>query len=658
MTVKSGKKNIKLDMKDRWDGPKLKTKDEFRAFAMNVDRFEEYCERCLAVVPEGGQELIPFVLNPIQRYVWRKWIYPKYKAGQPIRLAVLKMRQSGMSTLFEAFTFWCVLGHTHWNARVIAKKREQSELVFQMFKRFYKYLPREDCSGMPEYMVSNMTKGMINFSKPDERVRKYDPLKYSWLMDMDSKVGVDSAEDEYDLGRAGTYQTIHASEVAFWPRLKGSLSALLQCVHERPETGVFLETTANGENEFFDFWNNDAFEGKEIESSWQKLFMPWYWDGKYELEVPDLVHRFLDDYEETLYNRILDDKTLVEIEGAEVSEERIWAKIFWRRKTIRDKFLGDLDLFNQEFPSTQTEAFMSSGSCVWSNQSIQKLDAGVKPPKWVGNFSVSFSRTESTTKRDLVAGSRLLLGLETKMMEHDRGRFKVWEEPQPADQYLITVDVAEGKAIEGISEERSKLDFSVVQILKLVPFPPLEQVAVWHGTIAPHELGYLAAAIGCWYNVGLLSWEVNSIGIALGVSILDHLRYPNVWMRQEVDTLTQHTTMKPGWRTSSRTKPRMVSDGIMFVSEGQLVVHDVGTLNEMKSFCRLGDGKFGASRGHDDRVMSLLQACVIAQDVVDAANRTAKTRQKRVEDISRSGDFKYPWETGKGNTNPYLGEDF
>ena len=70
---------------------------------------------------------------------------------------------------------------------------------------------------------------------------------------------------------------MHLSEFAFWPAPEGKepkkqLAGILQAVPKTMETEVVIESTANGFNEFKEFWD-DEVAGK---NEWKPLFFPWH----------------------------------------------------------------------------------------------------------------------------------------------------------------------------------------------------------------------------------------------------------------------------------------------------------------------------------------------------------------------------------------------
>uniref|UniRef100_A0A6H1ZW41 Putative terminase n=1 Tax=viral metagenome TaxID=1070528 RepID=A0A6H1ZW41_9ZZZZ len=622
----------------------------------NVDLFPEYCKLFMSIVPTRGASQIPFELNPIQSFIFREYMVPRYKSGLPIRLNILKMRQSGVSTLFEGWNWWCGTGHTDWNALVVASDEDQGELVLEMMHNFHDNWP-EGTYGLPKFFIKQKSGGNFWFKKPDERVKKFstDELKSFWWLDLNSKIRVRSAEKKTALGRAGTWQSVHASEVAYWPMLTGALTSLLACCHEEPETSVVLETTANGMNEYYDFWENRHVSKIDVPFNWQNIFIPWYWDSRYESHSFTNQRGFINEEEEILFNRILEDSTFWEEIDPGLTEERIWNKLWWRRYVIQEKAQGDIEFFNQEWPSTPTEAFRSTGLNVFKPAAIARIEKEIKAPEWQGNLSAE------PVDKAVNRWSRSGVSLEKSMHQFEYGRLKVYEKPVQHEAYIVAADVAEGKAIEGANEDNSRHDFSVAQILKVSSYPPVEQVAVWHGSIDTHMFGYLLVALAQWYNSALLAWEANSIGSALKTPIVDHCKYRNYFMREDWDKLGRRKAKYPGWYTSSKNKRHMVTLGQMFVHGGEVVIVDRATLSEMKSYAVLRENKWGAARGHDDRVMALMVALTIIEPRIALMKRMSD-KKKEADQVAEEGmssvSTRMLWKEQGGGMNKYFGDDF
>ncbi len=629
-----------------------------RDLLTNIDRFPEFCARFLMIIPTAGGLMIPFVLNPIQLWIHLNYVVPSYKAGLPTRLNILKMRQSGISTYVEAFNFWCALGHQNWNALVVASDEDQAGIVFEMMHNFHENLPEGE-KGFPNIFVKNKTAELFRFGKPDPRYKSFtkeelDPP--NWWMDLNSRIRIRSAEQRKRLGRAGTWQSVHASEVAFWPELRKAMIALMACCHEQPQTSVILETTANGMNEYYDFWENRAVGTVEILFDWKNIFIPWYWDEKYEMKPPRLEQKFVNEAEEDLWERILADEVLWSELDPGLTEERVWHKIYWRRFAIAHKCQNDIEEFNQEWPSTSTEAFKFSGQNVFKASALARIEKDIREPVWQGTMSVE------PVNKAVSRYTRKGVDLEVRMDKFEYGRLLVYEEPQPNEIYGVFADVAEGKAAEGGIEAKSKWDYSVAQVIKVSSYPPLEQAAVYHSGIEVSKFGYLLVALAKWYNHALLAWESNSVGAALKSPIIEHCRYRNFFMREDWDKRNRLQAKTPGFYTSPKNKMHMVVNGQALVHNGEILIRDRGTLSEMKSFAVIREGKWGAVRGHDDRVMSLLIGCLVLEKRIAHLKRESeKMKEAEKRRSEGGGHLRVSREmimAGDEGVSRFFGDDF
>lgn len=607
------------------------TRAYIRELYTNIDCFPEWCEKCMFIVPKSGGRLIPFKLNPIQFWFYKSFLQQQYKDDKPIRVTILKARQMGFSTLIEAFTLWLTLGHPRWNSLIVAAEEDQAALVFEMTKRFFDEMPVKQ-KRLPVYYISSFSRDNVHFKKPDERVKKYKIDRNSWYEDLDSKIRIRSAEKKGSLGRAGTWHAVHATEVAFWKSQRESFGSLLSACHDEPHTLVAVETTANGLNEFYDMWTNRTVGKMDVPYDWANVFVPWYWDADYELPQQKYEKDFANTEEEVLYNRILDDEILWGELDSGLTDDRVWAKIYWRRFSIMShKFQGDVELFNQEFPSTDIEAFRFSGQSVFNEKHLSRIASEIEEPKWRGNITVVGER-----KLDKDGWARYGTLLETHMQEFAYGRLKVYDEPQEHTKYAIAADIAEGKATEGLSnEDKSRYDFSCAQVYRINNKAQiresgylLRQVAVWHGSADPHLFGYTLVALAQWYGYAFLTWEVNGIGAALKGPILEHCRYKNIYLREDYDRIGRKPSQAPGWRTSGKTKPLLVAQMVMMIHGHELQIVDSSTLSEMRSFAQLGENKYGAARGHDDRVMSAGINCAVLEPRMAVMKREAELEEE------------------------------
>lgn len=624
----------------------------------NIDRFPEFCERFLKIQPIQGGRVVPFRLNKVQAWFFKTYVRPTWLANNPLRIAILKARQEGFSTFCQAFNFWCTLGRHNLSNLTIGRDEEQSLTLFRMIQRFDGNL--EIGGDLPCFPKAICTKRQIEYRRPPLGKFPKKMVGRDDLVFLDSRIEIKSAMKDENLGRGGTYHVIHASEVAFWKNLISSLSALLACCHDEPKTAVFLESTACGYNAWHSFWTNLVIGEQEVPTDWQRVFVPWYWHGAYELPLT-IKRFFLDEAEEELYQRIRNDPTAYEMDP-DLCEDRIWAKIFWRRKVIRDKFFGDAMQFRQEFPATDLEAFVFNGVSAFSMTALTKMEKQVTNPLFRAHVRLVPPK-EPGVEKDPKEPKPGRAHPSCQLEEHERGRLSLYEAPQPKAKYVAFGDSAEGKAAESFGsadEQKSKYDYSAVAVLRVDEYPvkPIKLVAMWHGTVDPDLFGDILVALGWYFNEAYLGWEINGPGRSLNMQIIEKWRYSNVYMREDMDAFTHRQTQKPGWRTTPGTKPDMVAMGQRYVREQGIWIPDAPTQMEMKAFSRVGQNKFEAAEGHDDRVIAVLGALIVVDPRLDVIRRQIEAEKKKELKVKESSDPERDMWEPKEKGHPILGSEW
>jgi hypothetical protein len=524
--------------------------------------FPQFAAKQLWIITKEGT-LSRFILNRAQRRLWMM-VKEKLDAGEPVRIYILKARQLGFSTLISAIIYWFVAMHRYKNALMISHDLQSAEQILNKLKMFWVKMteqlrPDQKLSNRKELYLTN-AKGTGN----------------------ESRVLVQTA-DNVHLGASMTVHAAHLSEFARYEKIQKNVrvawATLEQTIPYKPNTMVFLETTAWGFGFAKDFWEDDT-------NGFDKLFISWVAGPEYTDEVP------LDEHE--LYN-VPDSPFGDELEVREhvMKELRFWypeeagdeewvhveslRRLRWRRTKIASGFQGDIGLFQQEYPITATEAFLTTGSAVFDNLKLADMIEDAK------------SAESPTLYR----------------WDNDRGTFtpspkagnlSVWQEPVQGRSYLIGVDVSEGL---------SDGDSSAVQVLET---PSMSQVARWVGLISPDDLADLAAWLGHHYNTAAICCEINGPGYATNLRLGKQLYYPLLYRRERFDTQTRKWTKQLGWNTNKQSKQVLISTlRKAFKSDG-IRLHDSETMKQMAYYI-LNDGKYEAASGYnDDLVLALALA--------------------------------------------------
>ena len=537
--------------------------------------FPYFAESYLKIQTTRGF-LVPFSINEIQTLIEEIMEDIKQK-NRLIRLIILKARREGVSTWVSGRFFWRTTTNSNRYAMIITHEPEATDFVFSMHKRFYKHLPPQL---KPEELYNN--KKMLEFNNEQGS-------------GLDSAIRVGTAGKE-DLGSSQLIHYLHLSELAKYPKhlCTSLLLSLLQCVPAVDDSAIVMESTAKGVGgEFYDrFWDSrfhyiiylkdgkPAFreeinETAPKENEYTNIFIPWFVFNEYTQPTPED------------FKRTAEEEEMAQAHG--LTNNRLQ----WRRWCIENQCSGKVELFNQEYPTTAMDAFVSGSNNIFDIKQLQAMIKIVPEPR---------ARYEL----------QMAMG---NWMFNTEGALKVWEEPKPGIRYAIGGDVAEGL---------HQGDFSCLDVVDCTTG---KQVAHWHGKIPPDQFGFIAFCLGTRYNTAIMAIERNNHGMAV-IDKLTSMNYRNLYVERIVDPPNK-PRKRYGWLTTNKSKPLIIDN---FVSEMRepiqiiaspfgaqvtpVILHEVNckeTLQEMMFFKQFDDGTMGAeAKRKDDRVMSLAIAKYVA----------------------------------------------
>lgn len=536
---------------------------------ISIDRvqtdFEYWARHCVTIRDKISGRDVPLVLNKPQRKLLAV-LERQRKAGQPLRVIILKARQWGGSTMVQAYMAWIQLVHReNWNSIICAHLKDTSATLRAMYSKILDNYPKELLpDGKPLRMKS--LKGSLNTLVLEGR---------------GSRVTLGTAESQ-EASRGQDLQMAHLSEVAFWKRSplhspSDLVRAICSGIPMEPYTLVVLESTANGVGSFF---HREWVRACRGESDKAPLFVAWHEIEMYTVPCPSPA----------------------EVEAAMTDYERDLQKCFnlsieqiaWYLAKKRE--YPDHRSMMAEYPSTPEEAFNSTNNGVFCGEHLDRLRSGCQPPAFVGEI-----------ERD----GQNSLNNRSGFVPDPRGLLEVWRMPAEGTRYVVTVDVG------GRSE---KADFSVVCVMSTGAIP--EVVAQWRGHGDHDLLGRRAARIAQWYNNALLVIESNTLETAAyggGETVLDTLqhRYANLYMRHGENG---HGTWRPGFHTNVRTKALAIAALITAVREGLYIERSHLAVDEMATYEQLPNGAYAARDGnHDDVLMTR----AIALSVLDTERDTS-----------------------------------
>lgn len=271
--------------------------------AFNSEGMQKAIENELTIVNKDKIE-VPFILNPAQ-------VHFMAQLDQYLRIVVLKARKMGFSSVALAIAVLkLIFGQ---NERCVSMSFD-SDASGKQLERAKKFLR--------SFEINNKCKIPMKYNSRKELVYEgVDPVTGTQFTNT-LRIGTAKSGS---FGRGDDITFLHLTEVAFCTKMSELMTGVMQSVVN--DSPIILETTANGFNDFKDFWDTTM----KRENNFKGLFYGPEWEYSKD---------FLED----------------------------------KRRELGDR------LFQQEYPSTPEEAFLTSGDCYFDMDVLKIMLEGVKQP--------------------------------------------------------------------------------------------------------------------------------------------------------------------------------------------------------------------------------------------------------------------------------------
>lgn len=491
-----------------------------------------FIQNFLKITDKNGK-LVPFILNPMQKDFIKN--LDSYNI-------ILKARQGGMSVAICGLAIYYAVTIPNSTCMMLSHNDESTRAIFNKLKAIYNSLP------------SSIKPKLLRNNRAELQLQNGSIISCSTM-------------GHTDKSRGNTLKLCHISEFAFVNSdvATKQLLAIEQAIQANGH--LIIESTANGLNHYNILYN----KSKNNENSYKGFFYNYI----------DTSCMFLDEYEKfkKIFNNInsheFSEKDLTEEEKELLKVEGMTLDIIcWRRLKIQN---SSIDQFNQEFPLTDSMAFITSGNSVFDNERITKV------------LSVLQLEKEKFIKKSEIED------LSSILKQYDGRSFFMYQKPKVGEKYYIGVDSS-----EGIGRDSSTC---------IVLNKDGEEVAMFKDNkIKPYAFAEFINELGHYYNKAYLVIEKASGGH----SIIERLRYTHRYMNMS-KYKSYDEFMKVRWTigfdTNSKTKGIIINDLVEMFEKGQILLHSQGILEEMKVFEVKDNGSMGAmSRFHDDLVMALALA--------------------------------------------------
>lgn len=396
-------------------------------------------------------ELLKFTLNTVQKLVLDK-IKSIMAKGKPVRLWILKARQTGISTLIEAIVYAYTSQREATNSLVIADDVDGANYIFSMQKLFQEAL-EDHLKPTPKHS--------------NEKKLEFDKIH--------SQILIDTAEN-LSAGRKYTFRNVHLSEVAYFKDLKTLMLGLNQSVPNLAGTFVVGETTANGiGNQFYDEWQSASLG----QSDWETIFIPWFMVEEYSLSLesgklyPVEAIEFSSPTEK--------EKFLIEEKALTIKHRWTPEQVNWRRWCIVNQCNRSVLQFNQEYPDSPETAFISTGDLFFDKNALKAQE--IVKPRSAGNIVKEEGKY---------------------VFRYDQtGLFKIYEFPVRGGQYVVSGDPAEG--IEGGDKSSS------IVLNKRTN----KTCAIYNHNIPPDRFAEDLIKLGHYYNDSIVVCENKGYGYSV-----------------------------------------------------------------------------------------------------------------------------------------------
>lgn len=515
---------------------------------------EQFIENSLMIQTRRGQ-LVPFKLKNKQREFIQR-IKDKREAGRPVRMLIPKTRRVGMSAVIAASIFEETPFFEGQSALILAHEKKAARNLFNYYHRFEQNYKRFRGIGLP--LVAG-------------RSTSQDSGSIRWVNR--SQIEIATAGN-LDFSRSFDFRFLHLSEYAYYPNIRGLMTALIATVADDPGTMIFKESTANAYNDFY----RDCTLAMEGESDYEVFFVGCFDD---EENWRDLARDHVDPLK---FERSLDDQEWALIERYSLVLEQI----YWRRMKLKD-YGNDLTRFDQEYPHSFEVAFQASGRQRFAPELFTWM------PTQVPYLRGELRKEEINRKEELI------------FRPHQYGTLKMWQRPRLHGQYVGGVDVAKGVDInKGIGTPDP--DYCVAEVGERSNG---EQVAELHTRLKPIPFANYLYDLGKFYNwvYWVIEVEFSGGNGSAVITELIRLGYPleRIYFDKVLDKASKKQTDEPGFIIRPHNRNNLIANHERYLIQRSLILHSAVAVAEHNTFVEKASGKVEhEDQMHDDLVFGCM----------------------------------------------------
>lgn len=304
------------------------------------------------IIDERGNKQ-PFIFNDIQNKYYETLIKEYGEDLRGIRDNILKARREGFSSFVEGIFMTDFILSTLGKLPVIS-----GQVVSHKADEVKPHMKRSNL-----FLDSYLEKEGLTRK---QFLKKDDTSYMESVRGAEYYVGTAGAKT---MGRGGTLQNLHWTEVAFYPNTEilNAENIVMPAEQQVSEDigKIFRESTGNT---LVDFFATEYLDGKNGGGEFKSRFYAWFEFGQYKREVPE-------GYVFTEENALFMNKHNIS------KEQMYWyiVKVLNKKGVTKD---GEdkLRKAKREYPTTDMEAFLMSGKMYFDSEAIEKYRLKARQP--------------------------------------------------------------------------------------------------------------------------------------------------------------------------------------------------------------------------------------------------------------------------------------
>lgn len=407
------------------------------------------------------------------------------------------------------------------------------------------------------------------------------------------------------LGRSRGLNFLHATECSSWGDPAGLESLTKSLAQHFPARLYVFESTARGPNIFYDMWQ----DAKSDTLTKKGIFIGWWAKETYAFMRGSALFTRYGSYEPTK-----EEARKIALVKEQYGVEVTMPQLAWYRHEKDPSADAELDvekvsttdIFEQEMPWDEEEAFIMSGSGFFN------------PLRIAHNLRRAYDERFKAFRYEV--GTEFLYTQIEQVRRANLAHLKVWEEPVSGGVYTVGADPAYGSSDES--------DSYVIQVMRCYA-DRIDQVAEFQTVqMETQQFAWILAHVCGAYNNVRMILEITGPGQAVYTELkalqqrlasgylanaardagLENI-FGNVkqYLYKRADAVYGGSSAYH-WKTTAENKSIIYNQFRDAFTIGQLKINSVECLNEMKRIVQNGLQIKGEGSAKDDRPMAMALA--------------------------------------------------